>query len=52
MAFIEKIEQPPPLVPLTNDEQTSLRLDAIASEELWVQNFIDRLAGVVRDMKH
>src|ERR1700721_657431 len=52
MTFIEKIEQPPPLVPLTDDEQTRLRLEAIASEDLWVQNFIDRLAGVVGDMKH
>jgi hypothetical protein len=52
MTFIEKIEPPPPLVPLTDDEQLKLRLEAIAREDLWVKNFIDRLAGVVRDMKH
>jgi hypothetical protein len=50
MIYQEKIA--PPLVPLTEDEQCKLRLAAIASEDLWVRNFIDRLAGVVRNMRH
>ncbi|WP_213770642.1 hypothetical protein [Bradyrhizobium sp. dw_78] len=50
MIFMEKIEPPP--VPLTGDEELKLRLEAIESENLWVKNFIDHLAGVVRDMKH
>jgi hypothetical protein len=50
MIYYEKIA--PPLAPLTEDEQTRLRLEAIESEDRWVKNFIDRLAGVVRDLKH
>jgi hypothetical protein len=29
-----------------------LRTEAIAVEDRWIQNFIDRLAGVVREVKH
>ena len=47
MIFIEKIEPPPRVVPLTDDEQLKAISEAIASEDLWVKNFIDRLAGVV-----
>ena len=42
----------PPLVPLNDDEQWKLRMEAAASEDRWVEDFINRLAGVVRDMKH
>jgi hypothetical protein len=42
----------PPLAPLTDDEKMKLRLEAIETEDRWVTDFIDRLAGVVRDMKH
>jgi hypothetical protein len=52
MVFMEKIEPPRPRVPLTDDELVRLRMEAIASEDLWVKNFIDRLAGVVQDMTH
>ena len=51
MIFMEKIEPPRPLVPLT-DELVRLRMEAIANEELWVKSFIDRLARVVQDMEH
>ena len=50
MVYQEKIA--PPLAPLSDDEQWELKLAAIASEDLWVKNFIERLAGVVRSMKH
>jgi hypothetical protein len=50
MIYQEKIA--PPLAPLTDDEQTKLRLEAIESEDRWVKRFIDHLAGVVRDVKH
>jgi hypothetical protein len=50
--YMKKIEPPPPLVPLADDEQWQLKMEAIASEDLWVKNFIDRLAGVARDLKH
>jgi hypothetical protein len=49
MIYHEKIA--PPLAPLTDEEQTRLRLDAIETEDRWVKNFVDRLAGV-RDLKH
>lgn len=51
MIFMEKIE-PPPLVPLTDEERLPLRLEAVESDDQWVKNFIDRLAGVIRDVKH
>jgi hypothetical protein len=49
MIDYEKIA--PPLAPLTGEEETRLRLEAIKSEDRWVENFIDRLAGVVRGLK-
>jgi hypothetical protein len=48
MIYQEKI---PPPVPLTDDERWKLKMEAIASDDLWVRNFIHRLAGVVRDKK-
>jgi hypothetical protein len=45
MVYQEKIA--PPLAPLTDDEQMKLRLEAIETEDRWVIDFIDRLAGVV-----
>jgi hypothetical protein len=50
LIFMEKIEPPTRVVPLTEAEQLKAS-KAIASEDLWVKNFIDRLAGVVRDVK-
>jgi hypothetical protein len=48
MVYQETIAPPPPM--LTDEEQTKLK--AIAAEDRWVKNFIDRLAGVVLDLKH
>ncbi len=54
--FTETIAPSPPLVPLTDDEQMKLAADLaianLAQEDRWVKDFIDRLAGVIRDMKH
>jgi hypothetical protein len=50
MIYQEKIA--PPLAPLTDDEQMKLRLEAIETEDRWVTDFIARLTGAVRDMKH
>jgi hypothetical protein len=50
--FMEKIETPSPIMPLTDDERAKLRLEATEREDRWVKEFIDRLAGVVRDMRH
>jgi hypothetical protein len=47
--YQEKIA--PPLAPLNDDEQKKLRIEAMASEDRWVENFVDRLAGVIRDIK-
>jgi hypothetical protein len=50
MIFMEKIEPPPVLQ--TNEEQLkAILLDAIENENRWVKNFIDRLAGVVWEIK-
>jgi hypothetical protein len=50
MVYQEKIA--PPLAPLTHEEEMKLRTESIASEDRWVRNFIDRLAGVTPDVKH
>jgi hypothetical protein len=47
--YQEKIA--PPLAPPNDDEQKKVRMEAIASEDRWVENFVDRLAGVIRDIK-
>jgi hypothetical protein len=49
MVFMEKIAPPPPLVPLTDEEQLKLKFEALASDDLWVKNLIDGLAGAIRD---
>ncbi len=51
MIFMEKIAPPLP-IPLTDEEQLKATAEAIENEDRWVEEFIDRLAGVVRDMKH
>ncbi len=48
--YQEKIA--PPLAPLTDEEQMKLIRESIADEERWVKNFIDRLTGVMLDVKH
>jgi hypothetical protein len=50
MVYQEKIS--PPLVPSADDEQMKRKLESIASEDRWVRKFIDRLAGIDRDVKH
>jgi hypothetical protein len=42
----------PPLAPLNRDEQKKLQMERAASEDHWVEDFINRLAGVIRDIKH
>ncbi len=49
--FMEKIDPPSP-IPLTDDEQLQVIAEAFASEDRWARDFIGRLAGVVRDLKH
>ena len=48
MIYQEKIA--PPLAPL-NDDERKLRAELTASEDRWVNDFIARLAGVIRDIK-
>jgi hypothetical protein len=52
--FTETIAPPPPLIPLTDDEQMKLDLVIadLLQEDRWVKDFIDRLAGVIEEMKH
>jgi hypothetical protein len=50
MVYQEKIA--PPIVPLTDAEEMKLIRESVADEDRWVKNFIDRLAGVIRDVKH
>ena len=51
MIFTEKIERPPPL-PLTNEEQIKLIAESLASDDRWIRNLIDGLAGILRAVKH
>lgn len=50
MIYQEKIA--PPLAPPNRDEQRKLQMEIAASEHRWVEEFINRLAGVIRDLKH
>ncbi len=43
---------PRPIEPAAEDEQSKLWQDRIEEEDRWVKDFIDRLAGVIRDMEH
>jgi hypothetical protein len=47
--FMEKIDPPPPLIPLSEGELAKLRLEARAREDRWVKNFIERLAGKAQE---
>ena len=47
--YQEKIA--PPRAPLNDDEQKKVRMQAIVSGNRWVENFIGRLAGIIRDIK-
>jgi hypothetical protein len=49
IVYREKIAPP---VALSDGEQTKLQKELAASEDRWVEDFINRLAGVVRDIKH
>ena len=46
--YQEKIA--PPVAQLNDDEQKKVRIEVMASEDRWVENFI-RLAGAIRDIK-
>jgi hypothetical protein len=52
MVYLEKIDPPMPIVPLTAEDRLKLRREEQASDDIWVKNFIDDLAGVIRDLKH
>jgi hypothetical protein len=50
MIYQEKIE--PPANPPSDEEQVKLISESIASDDRWVKNLIDGLAGILRDVKH
>jgi len=50
MIYQEKIA--PPLAPQNHDDQRKLRMKIAANEEKWVEDFINRLADMIRGMKH
>lgn len=59
MMFIERDDPPAPLSPslplpppLTDDDPLKLKSEPLASDDRWVENIIDGLAGVLRDVKH
>jgi hypothetical protein len=52
MVYQEKIAPPPPLALLTAGKQLQLKIEALASDDRWVKDIIDGLAGVLRDVKH
>jgi hypothetical protein len=49
--FTETIAPPPPLLPSTDDEQMKL-IANLAQEDRWVDDFIERLIAVIREVKH
>jgi hypothetical protein len=50
MIYQEKIA--PPLAPMSDEEQITLLVEAITKEDRWIDDFIVRLAGAIRDLKH
>jgi hypothetical protein len=50
MIFIEQIDPPPP--PPTSTERSRAKVEALESEDRWVKNLIDGLAGVLREVRH
>jgi hypothetical protein len=52
IAFTDVIPVAPQVVPLSEDELTRLVAEHLADEDKWVTDFIARLAGAIRDIKH
>ena len=52
MVDFENIAAPRPPVPLTDEEQIQRTAELLTEDDRWVKNFIDRLAGVIREIKH
>jgi hypothetical protein len=49
MILMEKIELPPPLVHVADEETIGKLAERLVDEDRWVKNFIDGLAGVLRN---
>jgi hypothetical protein len=48
MIFMEKIEPPPPVVPVTDEELIVQLAERQEQEDRRVKNFVDGLAGILR----
>jgi hypothetical protein len=51
MIVFTEIIAPPPLRPLSEDEQMMLIAENLTEEDHWVKNFIARLENVLREMR-
>jgi hypothetical protein len=51
MIVFTEIIAPPPLAPLSEDEQMKLIAENLTEENHWVKNFMTRLEDVLREMK-
>jgi hypothetical protein len=51
IVFTDITAPPPPLVPLTDDEQMKL-IANLAQEDRWMDDFIERLTAVIRQLRH
>ncbi len=49
--FMERIDPPPPPVPLHDEEQIKLIAEKV-TDDRWVKSLIDNLSGILRDVKH
>ena len=49
--FTGQIDPPPPL-PMTDEERLKAEIEARARDDSWVEGIIDGLAGDLRDVKH
>jgi hypothetical protein len=48
MIFMEKIEPPPPIVPVADEELIAQLAERLEREDRWIRNFVDGLAGILR----
>jgi hypothetical protein len=49
MIFMEKIEPPPLIVHVMDEDMISKMAERLAQEDRWVKNLIDGLAGILRN---
>jgi hypothetical protein len=51
IVFTEVIQPPGPIAPLSHEDEVKLIAERLMQENLWIEDFIARLEGTLRDIK-